>query len=353
MRITRKRVKEAIQTQNEVLRQQEEITMLDAIRRYRQAQNAIQRNINTTLTFILQRIEANEQFTDAMRRLNRLHAFQQQIEDEITKATNPILNRIETNQAFATGYAQETAQQNTFAPSVITSWNALPQEALQDLIGFMSNGKPLHNLLSSISMNTADVVTRKITEGLVLGRNPRIVAAETAKLVDMPLNRLLTITRTEMLRSYRESSRRAYIANTAETGGIVTGWVWHCALDARCCAVCIAMHGTVHSVNERLNGHPNCRCAMVPKTTTWQDLGFNISETVPTIQDGATWFRGQTQGFKQQTLGKSKLELYNSRRIVLDDLIVQKTNPVWGSMRVEASIPQALANAAARKAHLQ
>ncbi len=54
------------------------------------------------------------------------------------------------------------------------------------------------------------------------------------------LVRALRISRTEMLRAYREATRRNYQAN----GDIVAGWRWLCAKQARTCAACLAMDGT-------------------------------------------------------------------------------------------------------------
>lgn len=52
--------------------------------------------------------------------------------------------------------------------------------------------------------------------------------------------RALRISRTEMLRAYREATRRNYQAN----GDIVPGWRWLCAKQPRTCAARLAMDGT-------------------------------------------------------------------------------------------------------------
>ena len=46
--------------------------------------------------------------------------------------------------------------------------------------------------------------------------------------------------------------------------------------DDRVCCSCLALHGTEFPLDETLDDHPNGRCAMIPVTPSWSDLGFTI-----------------------------------------------------------------------------
>ena len=105
-----------------------------------------------------------------------------------------------------------------------------------------------------------DAVAERLTTALLTGQNPREAArAVMATGAELTRSRADTIARTELLRAQREATR----ARLEDAPGI-DEWVWLSAADSRTCAVCWAMHGTRHPVTDTLDGHPNCRCTMVP-----------------------------------------------------------------------------------------
>lgn len=386
MRKSQQKLEEKIQEQNNILHNREMVTISDAARRYSAVSKEIENKLNQLIVLLQKQKLNDESFLNTAFRIGRLQSLQKETNDIVYKATKSIITNIENDQSFSVARAQQNTKQLVFdfynesqsinaaqTISIMTSWKILPKEALSDLVGFMSSGKPLHQMLIAISEGTAEAVSKALFNGLSLGKNPRLVAREAAQVTNLSLNRLMTITRTEMLRAYRESSRRAYVANEfkstdnknnklhkglsgnlvqeEQTTGFIKGWIWHCALDSRCCATCIAMHGTTHKPDEVLNGHPNCRCAMVPLTATWEELGFsNIQENKLNITSGEEWFKQQSENFKLNTLGTAKYHLYNGNRVALKDFVEIKNNPIWGSMRVEASAQNALQNANARRA---
>ncbi|MCL5957851.1 MAG: phage head morphogenesis protein [Chloroflexi bacterium] len=130
-------------------------------------------------------------------------------------------------------------------------------------------------------------VRKALLAGLATGQPQTVIARAVRQALGGNLVRALTIARTEMLRSYREASRQTYLANS----DVVNGWIWHAVLSTRTCAACWAMNGTLHKLNERLDDHVRGRCAMMPVTRTWQELGFeNVPETRMPIQRGAICF---------------------------------------------------------------
>ena len=70
--------------------------------------------------------------------------------------------------------------------------------------------------------------------------------------------RCLTIARTELGDAYQTANLDTY-----RQGG-VTHYRWHANQDARTCALCLALTGTVFPVEQEPETHHNCRCEMLP-----------------------------------------------------------------------------------------
>ena len=135
-------------------------------------------------------------------------------------------------------------------------FDVLPTAALQDLIGFAADGSPLRDVFEQIAPGVAQRVTDTLGVSLAAGLGPRETARLLRRQFGAGLARALTISRTETLRAYREAMHRNYEAND----DVIDGWVWLAKLDTRTCAACWAMHGSEHSLDERLSDHPNGRC---------------------------------------------------------------------------------------------
>jgi SPP1 gp7 family putative phage head morphogenesis protein len=162
----------------------------------------------------------------------------------------------------------------------------------------------LRQILASLASDAAQGMADALVRGVLSGQNPRQIARLVAAQSRVALRRALTIARTETLRAYRETSRRAY----RESG--VTEWIWYAHLGPRTCAVCIAMHGTRYPVTESLRSHPNCRCAMLP-----------VVAGVPEIETGPSWFARQNERTQLAILGPGKLAAYNDGAFGLPDLV--------------------------------
>jgi len=206
----------------------------------------------------------------------------------------------------------------------------LPKEALADMRGFLQEGSPLAQLLSTFGADAKREWERALITGLAQGMNPRDVARMVTKASAVPLARAERIARTEMLRSYREAHHRNYQAND----DVVEGWTWQSALNTRTCASCIAMHGSFHKLSERLNDHPNGRCTPIPITKTFNELGVNdLGDTRPTIRDGADWLAAQSPDIQDSVLGKEAGGLFRAGKVALHEFVQVSENKKWGSMR--------------------
>ncbi|MBI4496841.1 MAG: minor capsid protein [Chloroflexi bacterium] len=275
----------------------------------------------------------------------RLQTLQRQVEAEIRDFSRFAEGRILQEQAQAVQAAQDQSAALMRAglgpaPEGVTVTLArLPAGAVQDLVGFLQDGSPLRELLDELGPEASTAVRQALITGVATGQGPRQIARQVRQSLGGNLVRALTISRTEVLRSYRESSRRTYEANS----DVVSGWVWHSALGTRTCAFCWSMHGSVHPVTERMATHANCRCAEVPRTKSWEDLGFkDIPDTRPDIRPGTELFRELSEAEQLKILGPAKLAAYRAGALKLEDLRGFRRDPRWGPVGFERSLKDIL-----------
>jgi len=215
--------------------------------------------------------------------------------------------------------------------------------AVNAFVGYAGDGSPLAQLLDEIAPTTRKAAQDAISYGIARGENPRVVAAAFRQAVSIPLDRALTISRTEMLRAYRTAALESY-----KGSAVVTGWIWHAQLDSRTCSACFSMSGTKHENTESFGAHVNCRCAAIPYTKSWKELGFDNMEQFerPTPPLGTDVFKTLPAETQRKILGPGKYELYKSGKVTLPDTMQVTRSRKWGTSHHTASAKQALANAA-------
>lgn len=234
-------------------------------------------------------------------------------------------------------------------PSGVSYAFGIPdQRALHALVGANQPGSPLYDLFNTFGSQAADEVGKVLLTGLTLGWNPRDVEKSVSDALDIPRARALTIARTEMLRAYRGAAMENYRANS----DVVSQWRWTCAKSARTCAACIAMDGTLHDVDQEMQSHPNCRCAPLPVTKSWEDilgpLGIDTStipETTIDIPSGSDWFDKQPEKIQRQILGNAKYEAWKNNQFTLHDIVGHTHDAEWGNAIYERSLKETLAKA--------
>lgn len=210
----------------------------------------------------------------------------------------------------------------------------ISDEAAVSQVGFMGDGSPLKALFDQIGPDMSRRAEQVLVSGVTTGLGPKEMARRMRDELGIGLNRSLTISRTETLRVYREVSSRTYQRNN----DLVSGWVWVAALDTRTCAMCWAMHGTVHTLEERLDDHPNGRCSAIPRMKSWEEMGFQgILDTRPDVPEGSTVFRKLPADQQKEILGPTKYKAYKDGELRLPDLVGRKYDPKWGSHRYELS----------------
>ena len=274
---------------------------------------------------------------------HRLEGLLGQVEGEMYLTTSFLEREITTAQADAVLAGRINAEQLIAAslPPGLDWRPAFPTGAFRKLVGYAQDGQPLGDLLAELGPLAAQDVKRALVTGIALGKNPRVIARGARDALGGNMARALTIARTEVLRSYRESTRETYHANR----DVVEGWQWSAALDNRTCSVCWGMHGEHFDTDEMMDTHPNCRCALVPTSKPWADLGFpDVAETRVELEPGADVFARQSESVQRQVLGPGKYEAYRTGKIQLSDLVQKTSSRRWGAGRREASLKTALAN---------
>jgi hypothetical protein len=139
-----------------------------------------------------------------------------------------------------------------------------------------------------------------------------------------PFADAVRMARTAQLWAYRESSRANYQANS----DVVSGWQWYAELDGAC-ASCVAMHGTIHSLDEVLNDHHHGRCTAIPVV---------LEQALIPESAGRDYFDGLSDEQKQGILGKGAFEAYQGGKFDFSQLSTVHNDDVYGEMRVVPSL---------------
>lgn len=187
------------------------------------------------------------------------------------------------------------------------------------------------SLLKPLSPEATAAMRQTLVRGVALGTNPNAAADEMLRRTNGVFNggraRAVNIARTELLDAYRAAALEQDKANS----DTVTGWRWLATLDTRTCPSCLAQNGSVHPVDEPGPlDHQQGRCARVPKTLTWAEMGIEgITEPADTFPDAQAWFEGLSDAEQLQVMGAQRLALLKSGAVSWDDLAQRVANPNW------------------------
>jgi SPP1 gp7 family putative phage head morphogenesis protein len=265
-----------------------------------------------------------------------LTTFAQQTTEQVTNLQRDAVEAV-PDQTFRLMEASLGRARLQQIRAITTTWSHLPSGAVTELVGRASDGSPLRDLFLEIAPTAAQRVEDTLISAVVQGLHPTETARELRNVFGVGLNRALNIARTETITAYREGTRQTYRQNT----DVLEGWIWHSALGPTTCAACWAMHGTLHSADEKLDGHPRCRCAMVPFTKSWEALGFEgLPDTRPDIPRGTELFNRASAATQLSVLGPKGYALYKAGKVDLVDFLGRKDNPRWGTMRFTRSLIQ-------------
>lgn len=145
---------------------------------------------------------------------------------------------------------------------------SLPVAAIERMVGTtLHNGAPLAKTLNRYPREAARSIRRALVTAVALGKNPKQTARALERELGGTHSDYLRIARTEQLNAYRQSSLSTYALNSR----VVEGWEWLLGrYDA--CEFCKSKTGKVYSLSTPFITHPMCRCAVVPKTKSWEEI---------------------------------------------------------------------------------
>lgn len=221
-------------------------------------------------------------------------------------------------------------------------FSRLSVDATNQMLKFLEEGAPLYERIQAISPFYADKITEQLIKGIALGLGPRQTAKEIEPFImgvlkdaknifASPLADALRMTRTAQLWSYREASRNNYLANS----DLITGWQWSTSLDADVCGACLSLEGKVFQLDEIMDGHYNCRCAIIPVILGQPAIDENR---------GQDWFDSQDEATQRSILGPGKYDAYTAGLFEFGQLSTQKPDAVYGTMRVETPLKDLVSN---------
>jgi SPP1 gp7 family putative phage head morphogenesis protein len=256
----------------------------------------------------------------------RFEILLRQVEAEQSRLAGYANSLIAGRQLELFGLASGHAEGLLRAAGVGTSFVRLPTEAVEELVGNLSDGTPLSRLLDKLGPEAAREVREALVTGLVAGEGPRSVARRFRIALGGSQTRALLIARTETVRAYRNSTQRIYEANS----DVLAGWMWLSARSSRTCAVCWAKYGTIFPVTKPMPAHVSCRCTMVPLTDKAQ---------AKEMGSGAELFAGMDDEAQEKILGPTRFEAYKAGAS-LSDFVTLERSRRWGDSYVTRPVSQ-------------
>lgn len=182
-----------------------------------------------------------------------------------------------------------------------------------------------------LSAEAETVMRRELRRGVAVGENPRQVGRRMVRALedgsDLALSRAMTIARTEMIDAHRAAAQATQDANA----DVLAGWEWVAHGDERLCPACLSMHGTRHELSEPGPlGHPNCRCARVPVTKTWAELGFRgMRERKPAGESRDDILNSLTDAQLRDMLGARGYAAWKAGDYPISEWAVRRENKGW------------------------
>lgn len=287
-------------------------------------------------------------------KLARLGRILDQIEAQVTRFGGTVTGEITLAQRLAIESAVSNSLElieqslppglpQSAIDAIRGSFVVLPADAIEAAAGLLAEDSPL---VAALENNYGPAVRRQVEQhfldGVAQGMNPRRIAIllnrNFTNALGNGLTWAMTTVRTAQIKSYQLANHAMYQANS----DLVPTWVWHAQLDARTCMSCINQHGSEHPVTETLRDHHNGRCAPIPKTITFADLGINVRERrTPTVR-GEAWFKAQSSATQIEMMGASKYRAWKDGAFKFEDLTRPYDDSVYGELLREASLKDML-----------
>lgn len=250
----------------------------------------------------------------------RYEALQKAIQTEISKFS-ALAQAVTTGQQAAQVQAAVRDVADLLeagGAGVAGSFVKLPKGAFSDMVGYLTDKSPLHDLFSQIAPDAVAAARKVFAEEIAAGQHPYVIAKRLKAELGISKKRAVLIARTESIRCYRDAA----IRNMAANSDVVSGWRYLAARDGRTCPVCLARDGVVHELDEPFGQpHPGCRCTPSP-VVRYLDKPRDTGEE---------WLEKQPEDFQRATLGKTRFELWKDGKVKLPQMVQAVEHPRWGT----------------------
>lgn len=243
------------------------------------------------------------------------------------------------NNAGATTEALIASQLPEAERALVKAWSKVSGPQIEAIV--KRTTEQITAASKPLSAEVTAGLKRELVRGIVAGKNPRDTAARILKRAnqdfDGGLARALTIARTESLDAQRSAAAAVEQQNT----DVLAGWVWTATLSSRTCPACWSKNGELFPLDEPgPQGHQNCRCARVPQTKSWKDLGFDIDEPPSEFPDAETQFDSLSSAEQLEVLGRGRYDAWRAGDFPMSDWAVKRENPGWRDSFVPAPVPR-------------
>lgn len=215
------------------------------------------------------------------------------------------------------------------------AWNVPDPEAVARLVQYTSSDA-WTAALEKYQEGTGKVAQNALTRAFIEGKGPLAAARELrAAVTGLPVAYAEQMARTLQLTSLRDSAVAHRVANSH----IIEYQIRIAALDDRCCASCVALHGTELPLDARIDDHHRGRCTSVTKVR---------GMAAPAVESGPDWFARQSEDRQRAMMGGARFEAWKAGAIQWGDMSRVYDDPVFGRMVGEASLKGMLGKAEAR-----
>jgi hypothetical protein len=210
-----------------------------------------------------------------------------------------------------------TADEALKANEIVATFDNLPVDQIEAMVGSTGAGTPLRGLLDGAWPAASEGMIHNLVEATALGINPRDTARAMVNGMSGGLGRAMVIARTEQIRVYRTASLMGYRAS-----GVVEGFLRMAAHDLRTCLGCLAAEGRFYPLTKPLDDHPQGRCSMIPKLFNRAAVEFTTGEE---------WVRNLPEADQIEILGEQRREMWRSGRVPFSQFAKTVENLTWGN----------------------
>ncbi len=264
----------------------------------------------------------------------------ERMREQVTAALDGLTREIEalSRAAEAGGVAIGTrAGSKAMQDAVGVGWNQPSVEQIRALVGYV-DGAPFRAAMSSYGSYHADAAADIILDGVSRGVDPVKTTRQVSRyLGTIPRYDALRTVITVRLYSARQGSHEIFRQNA----DVVSGWMWSAARGGNVCMACMTQDGKIFPLSATLNDHHLGRCAPVPITRSWGELGFEGgAEVLDGYETGLQRFGAMTDDEQIDMMGRAAWQAWKDGRYQLDQFAQPYENAIYGTMTTEASLAQ-------------